>query len=80
MGIGSLPVGKNPINARVSTPLLADLLARGKAGGYPADIKLIYSAGGGLFNQAPNVKRYTTMFVLDPVRTSGAMPTRAPRT
>jgi Lrp/AsnC family transcriptional regulator, leucine-responsive regulatory protein len=33
-----------------------------------------------LFNQAPNVKRYTTMFVLDPVRTSGAMPTRAPRT
>ena len=53
-GIGSLPIGKNPIDARVSTPLLADLLARGKAGGYPADIKLIYSAGGGLFNQAPN--------------------------
>ena len=32
----------------------ADRLARGKAGGYPADLKLIYSAGGGLFNQAPN--------------------------
>ncbi|HJQ58638.1 MAG TPA: molybdopterin-dependent oxidoreductase [Vineibacter sp.] len=53
-GINSLPTGSNPINARVSSPLLADLLARGKAGGYPADIKLIYSAGGDLFNQAPN--------------------------
>ncbi|HKU96330.1 MAG TPA: molybdopterin-dependent oxidoreductase [Vineibacter sp.] len=53
-GIRSMPTGSNPINARVSSPLLADLLARGKAGGYPADIKLIYSAGGDLFNQAPN--------------------------
>jgi anaerobic dimethyl sulfoxide reductase subunit A len=34
--------------------MLADLLARGRAGGYPADIKLIYSAGGDLFNQCPN--------------------------
>ena len=54
MGIKTLPIGENPTGARVSTPLLADLLARGKAGGYPSDIKLIYSAGGGLFNQAPN--------------------------
>ena len=54
MGIRTLPIGVNPTGARVSTPMLADLLARGKAGGYPADIKLIYSAGGGLFNQAPN--------------------------
>ena len=52
--IKSLPTGKNPIDARVSSPLLADLLARGKAGGYPSDIKMIYSAGGNLFNQAPN--------------------------
>src|SRR5262249_35110954 len=56
-GIKSLPAGTNPINARVASPLLADLLARGKAGGYPADIKLIYSAGGDLFNQAPNVNK-----------------------
>ena len=42
-GIKSLPFGPNPTNARVATPLLADLLARGKAGGYPADIKMIYS-------------------------------------
>ena len=34
MGIKSLPIGTNPTGALVSTPLLADLLARGKAGGY----------------------------------------------
>ena len=52
-GIKSLPAGANPIDARVSSPMLADLLARGKGGGYPADIKLIYSVGGDLFNQVP---------------------------
>jgi anaerobic dimethyl sulfoxide reductase subunit A len=56
-GIGSLPAGTNPIDSKVSTPLLADLLARGKAGGYPADIKMIYSANGDLFNQAPNANK-----------------------
>ena len=53
-GIKSLPTGKNPIEAKVASPLLADLLARGKAGGYPADIRMIYSSGGDLFNQCPN--------------------------
>jgi anaerobic dimethyl sulfoxide reductase subunit A len=56
-GIGQLPSGPSPIDARVATPLLADLLARGAEGGYPADVKLIYSAGGDLFNQCPNVTR-----------------------
>jgi anaerobic dimethyl sulfoxide reductase subunit A len=56
-GIKSLPAGNNPIDAKVSTPLLADLLARGRAGGYPADIKMIYSAGGDLFNQCPNANK-----------------------
>jgi anaerobic dimethyl sulfoxide reductase subunit A len=54
-GIRSLPVGTNPAGARVATPLLADLLERGRAGGYPADIRMIYSAAGDLFNQLPNV-------------------------
>src|SRR5207302_13100 len=36
---------------------LADLLDRGVAGGYPADIKMIYSVAGDLFNQVPNVRR-----------------------
>jgi anaerobic dimethyl sulfoxide reductase subunit A len=56
-GIKSLPPGPNPANARVATPLLADLLDRGRAGGYPADIRLVYSVGGDLFNQAPNVAK-----------------------
>ncbi|OLB98782.1 MAG: hypothetical protein AUH30_07000 [Candidatus Rokubacteria bacterium 13_1_40CM_68_15] len=54
-GIRSLPVGANPAGARVASPLLADLLERGRAGGYPADIRMIYSAAGDLFNQLPNV-------------------------
>jgi DNA-binding Lrp family transcriptional regulator len=31
-----------------------------------------------LLKEAPNVRRYTTLFVLDPVRTGSALPTRAP--
>jgi anaerobic dimethyl sulfoxide reductase subunit A len=49
--------GRNPVGARVSSPLLADLLARGRAGGYPADIKLIYAAFGDLVNQCGNVNK-----------------------
>jgi anaerobic dimethyl sulfoxide reductase subunit A len=56
-GIKSLATGTNPIAARVSSALLADLLVRGAAGGYPADIKLIYSVGGDLFNQCPNINK-----------------------
>lgn len=33
-----------------------------------------------LFNEAPNVRRWTTMFVLNPVRTNGVLPTRPPGT
>lgn len=56
-GIKSLPAEANPIDSKVSSPLLADLLAKGKAGGYPADIKMIYSSCGDLFNQAPNTNK-----------------------
>jgi len=56
-GIKSLPFGENPVNARVASSMLADVLARGKSGGYPADIKLVYSAAGDLFNQCPNVNK-----------------------
>ena len=54
---GRFTSGRNPAAARVSSPLLADLLARGKAGGYPADIKMIYSAFGDLVNQCGNVNK-----------------------
>ncbi len=53
-GVTGLPAGENPIDSRVASAQLADLLARGTAGGYPADIKLIYAAGGNIFNQCPN--------------------------
>ena len=59
LGMKSLPYGTNPAGARVASSLLADVLDRGTAGGYPADIKLIYSAAGDLFNQLPNVARIT---------------------
>ncbi len=56
-GIKSFPAGTNPAGARVASSLLADLLDRGRAGGYPADIKMIYSVAGDLFNQLPNVRK-----------------------
>ncbi|MBM4440346.1 MAG: molybdopterin-dependent oxidoreductase [Candidatus Rokubacteria bacterium] len=56
-GIKAFSAGTNPAGARVAASLLADLLARGKAGGYPADIKMIYSVAGNLFNQLPNVRK-----------------------
>src|SRR5205807_2380533 len=56
-GIRHLPAGTNPTGARVASSRLADLLDRGVAGGYPADIKMIYSVAGDLFNQVPNVRR-----------------------
>ncbi|HEY7520555.1 MAG TPA: molybdopterin-dependent oxidoreductase [Methylomirabilota bacterium] len=59
VGVKSFPYATNPIGARVASSLLADLLDRGHAGGYPADIKLIYSAAGDLFNQLPNVGKIT---------------------
>ena len=62
-GIRTLPAGANPIQARVASSLMADLLARGRAGGYPADIKMIYSSAGDLFNQCPNVNK--TVAALD---------------
>jgi anaerobic dimethyl sulfoxide reductase subunit A len=52
-----LPAGTNPAGARVASSLLADLLERGKAGGYPADIKMVYSVAGDLFNQLPNINK-----------------------
>jgi anaerobic dimethyl sulfoxide reductase subunit A len=49
--------GANPAGSRVGSALLADLLTRGRAGGYPADIKLMYSVAGDLVNQCGNVNK-----------------------
>ena len=62
---GGMPFGPNPTGARVASNLLADVLARGKAGGYPADIKMIFSAFGNLLNQCGNVNK--TVAALDGV-------------
>jgi anaerobic dimethyl sulfoxide reductase subunit A len=64
-GVTLLPTGEDPLGARVASPLLADLLTRGRAGGYPADIKLLYSMAGDLFNQCPNTNK--TLAALDGV-------------
>jgi len=56
-GIRPLPAGTNPTGGRVASSQMADLLTRGRAGGYPADIKMVYSACGDLANQAPNVNK-----------------------
>jgi anaerobic dimethyl sulfoxide reductase subunit A len=56
-GLKRLTAGKNPANARVAAPLFGDVLARGKSGGYPADIKMVYSACGDLVNQCGNVRK-----------------------
>ena len=56
-GIKRLGAPGNPANARVASTLLADVLERGRAGGYPADIKMVYSACGDLANQCPNVNK-----------------------
>src|SRR3970282_713062 len=46
-----------PRRAAGASSQLADLLTRGGAGGYPADVKLVYSTAGDLFNQLPNVNK-----------------------
>ena len=53
-GISRLPAGENPAGSRVNLPLLADVLTRGRSGGYPADIRMVYSAFGHQLNQLPN--------------------------
>ena len=40
-GVKGLPEGDDPIDSKISAPELADMLARGKSGGYPADLKRI---------------------------------------
>ena len=56
-GLKTLTKGENPTGSVVSIVLLADLLARGRAGGYPSDVKMIYSTCGDLLNQLPNTNK-----------------------
>jgi anaerobic dimethyl sulfoxide reductase subunit A len=45
--------GTNPTSARIHTACISDAILRGRAGGYPADIKLAYL--GNFLNSGPNI-------------------------
>lgn len=60
--MGRLPTGTNPTGARVNSSLMADVILRGKAGGYPSDIKMVYSACGDLLNQISNLNKSVEAF------------------
>ena len=49
--------GTNPNGARIHNAKVFDAILRGKAGGYPADIKLGYVVASNCLNQNPNTRR-----------------------
>jgi len=54
--VGNQPVPRS--SARVHISSLADALLRGRAGGYPADFKLLYVTNNNPVNQLPYVKKW----------------------
>lgn len=57
--------GTNPSSARIHYSKVYDAILRGRAGGYPADIKMAYVVAGNQINQFPNtnlgVKAFKTL-------------------
>lgn len=49
--------GTNPNGARIHNTKVYDAILRGKAGGYPADIKMAYVVASNFLNQHPNTRR-----------------------
>jgi len=54
--------GTNPNGARIHYAKVYDTILRGRAGGYPADIKMVYVAAGNYINQHPNTRRGVEAF------------------
>ena len=54
---GSLPVGENPLDLSIKQDKWAECILEGKAGGYPADIKMMYLLGGNPLNQIQNINK-----------------------
>ncbi len=54
--------GTNPTSARIHSARIFDAILRGRAGGYPADIKMAYVVAGNYINQNPNTRRGVEAF------------------
>ena len=54
--VGNQPVPRS--SARVHISSLADAILRGRAGGYPADVKLLYVTNNNPVNQLPYMKKW----------------------
>ncbi|MFC2006510.1 molybdopterin dinucleotide binding domain-containing protein, partial [Chloroflexota bacterium] len=52
-----LTLGAYPVSASLHTNEVFDAILKGKAGGYPADYKLLYVATRGLLNQVGNINQ-----------------------
>ncbi len=55
--------GTNPNSNRIHSTKMFDAILRGRAGGYPADIKMVYVAAGNTINQHPNTRRGVEAFL-----------------
>ena len=60
--IGSLPIPAAAQHASVPVLNWPDAILRGRAGGYPTDIKAIYSTGGNYLNQGSDISKNILAF------------------
>ncbi len=60
--LNKLRGGTNPNNARIHSARIFDAILKGKAGGYPADIKMAYVAAANFINQHPNTRKGVAAF------------------
>ncbi|MBI4186251.1 MAG: molybdopterin-dependent oxidoreductase, partial [Chloroflexi bacterium] len=55
--LGTFPTGENPLNLSIKRDKWAECILRGKAGGYPGDIKMMYVLGTNPLNQLENTNK-----------------------
>ena len=54
--------GTNPTSARIHSAKIFDAMLRGRAGGYPTDLKMAYVVASNFINQHPNTRRGVEAF------------------
>jgi len=54
--------GTNPNSARIHSAKIFDAMLRGRAGGYPTDLKMAYVVASNFINQHPNTRRGVEAF------------------